>query len=39
VPDEKLGILRDKLALSSARALARRTVELARIMEAGKQPA
>ena len=33
VPEDKLGILRDKLALSSARALAKRTVELARIMK------
>lgn len=33
LPEDKLGILRDKLALSSARALAKRTVELARIMQ------
>jgi multimeric flavodoxin WrbA len=39
VPEERLGVLRDKLALSSARALAKRTVELARIMKAGREPA
>ena len=38
-PEERLGVLRDKLALASARALARRTVELARIMKAGREPA
>ncbi len=36
-PEEKLGIMRDRLALSSAAALARRTVELARIMKAARQ--
>ncbi len=35
-PGERLGILRDNLALSSARALAKRTVELARIMKAAR---
>ncbi len=36
-PEERLGILRDKLALSSARALAKRTVELARIMRVARE--
>jgi len=35
VREEKLGVLRDKLGMASARALAKRTVELARIMRAG----
>ncbi len=37
VPEEKLGVLKDKLGMSSARALAKRTVELARIMKAGQE--
>lgn len=37
VPEEKLGVLKDKLGMASARALARRTVELARIMKAGQE--
>lgn len=37
VPEEKLGVLRDKLGMASARALARRTVELARIVRAGQE--
>jgi multimeric flavodoxin WrbA len=36
VPEEKLGVLKDKLGMASARALAKRTVELARIMKAGQ---
>jgi hypothetical protein len=37
VPQEKLGVLKDKLGMSSARALAKRTVELARIMKVGQE--
>lgn len=37
VPEEKLGVLGDKLGMASARALARRTVELARIVRAGQE--
>jgi len=37
VPENKLGVLIDKVGMSSARALAKRTVELARIMQAGQQ--
>jgi len=37
VPEEKLGVLKDKLGMSSARALAKRTVELARIMKPGQE--
>lgn len=37
VPEEKLGVLKDKPGMASARALARRTVELARIMKAGQE--
>jgi multimeric flavodoxin WrbA len=37
VSEEKLGVLKDKLGMSSARALAKRTVELARIVEAGQE--
>lgn len=37
VPEEKQGVLKDKLGMASARALARRTVELARIMKAGQE--
>jgi multimeric flavodoxin WrbA len=37
VPEEKLGVLKDKLGMSSARALAKRTVELARLMKAGQE--
>ena len=37
VPEDKLGVLKDKVGMSSARALAKRTVELARIMQAGQQ--
>jgi len=37
VLDEKLGVLKDKLGMSSARALAKRTVELARIMKVGQE--
>ena len=36
-PEEKLGVLKDKLGMASARALAKRTVELARIMKAGQE--
>ena len=36
VPEERLGVLKDKLGMASARALAKRTVELARIMKAGQ---
>lgn len=36
VPEERLGVLKDKLGMSSARALAKRTVELARIMKASQ---
>ncbi len=35
-PDDKRGVLRDGMAMSSARALAKRTVELARIMKAAR---
>ncbi|MDM7998965.1 MAG: flavodoxin family protein [Dehalococcoidia bacterium] len=35
-PEEKLGVLKDKVGLASARALAKRTVELARIIRAGQ---
>ena len=34
---EKLGVLKDKLGMASARALAKRTVELARIVKAGQE--
>jgi multimeric flavodoxin WrbA len=37
VPEERLGVLKDKLGMASARALAKRTVELARILKAGQQ--
>ncbi len=37
VREEKLGVLKDKLGMASARALARRTVELARIMKTGQE--
>ena len=37
VRGEKLGVLRDELGMASARALAKRTVELARIMKAGQE--
>jgi multimeric flavodoxin WrbA len=37
VPEEKQGVLKDKLGMASARALAKRTVELARIMRAGQE--
>jgi multimeric flavodoxin WrbA len=37
VPEEKLGVLKDKLGMSSARALAKRTVELARIVKASQE--
>jgi len=37
VPEEKLGVLKDKLGMDSARALARRTVELARIVKSGQE--
>lgn len=37
VPEEKLGVLKDKPGMSSARALAKRTVELAQIMKAGQE--
>jgi multimeric flavodoxin WrbA len=37
VPEEKLGVLKDKLGMSSARALAKRTVELARIVKEGQE--
>jgi multimeric flavodoxin WrbA len=37
VAEEKLGVLKDKLGMASARALAKRTVELARIMKAGQE--
>jgi multimeric flavodoxin WrbA len=37
VPEERLGVLKDKLGMSSARALAKRTVELARIVKAGQE--
>jgi multimeric flavodoxin WrbA len=36
VPEEKLGVLKDKLGMASARALGKRTVELARIIKAGQ---
>ncbi|MFH1626227.1 MAG: flavodoxin family protein [Pseudomonadota bacterium] len=36
-PKDKLGILKDEYGLNGARALAKRTVELARIIKAGKQ--
>jgi multimeric flavodoxin WrbA len=35
--EEKLGVLKDKLGMASARALAKRTVELARIMKSGQE--
>ena len=37
VAEEKQGVLKDKLGMASARALAKRTVELARIMKAGQE--
>jgi multimeric flavodoxin WrbA len=37
VPEEKLGVLKDKLGMASARALAKRTVELTRLMKAGQE--
>ncbi len=37
VAEEKLGVLKDKLGMASARALAKRTVELARIMKSGQE--
>jgi multimeric flavodoxin WrbA len=37
VPEDKLGVLKDKIGMASARALAKRTVELARIMKAGQE--
>jgi multimeric flavodoxin WrbA len=37
VAEEKLGVLKDKLGMGSARALAKRTVELARIMKSGQE--
>jgi multimeric flavodoxin WrbA len=37
VPEEKLGVLKDKLGMSSALVLAKRTVELARIVKAGQE--
>src|SRR5512136_349451 len=37
VPEEKLGVLSDKLGMASARAVAKRTVELARIVKAGQE--
>lgn len=37
VPEEKLSVLGDKLGMASARALARRTVELARIIRVGQE--
>ncbi len=37
VPEEKLGVLKDKLGMDSARALAKRTVELARIVKSGQE--
>jgi len=37
VPEEKLGVLKDKLGMASARALAQRTVELARIVKSGQE--
>jgi multimeric flavodoxin WrbA len=36
VPEDKVGVLKDKIGMSSARALAKRTVELARTMKAGR---
>jgi len=36
-PKDKLGILKDEWGLNAARALAKRTVELARIIKAGKK--
>jgi multimeric flavodoxin WrbA len=36
VPEERLGVLKDKLGMASARALGKRTVELARIIKAGQ---
>ena len=36
VPEDKVGVLKDKIGMSSARALAKRTVELARTMKAGQ---
>jgi len=37
VPEDKLGVLKDKVGMSSARALAKRTVELARIVKSGQE--
>lgn len=37
VREERLGVLKDELGMSSARALGRRTVELARLLQAGRQ--
>ena len=36
VPEDKLGVLKDKIGMASARALAKRTVELARIIQVGQ---
>jgi multimeric flavodoxin WrbA len=36
VPEDKVGVLKDKVGMASARALAKRTVELARIVRAGQ---
>ncbi|MBN2099398.1 MAG: flavodoxin family protein [Dehalococcoidia bacterium] len=36
VREDKLGVLKDQVGMASARALAKRTVELARIMKAGR---
>jgi multimeric flavodoxin WrbA len=37
VAEERQGVLKDKLGMASGRALAKRTVELARIMKAGQE--
>jgi len=37
VAEDKLGVLSDKLGMGSARAVAKRTVELARIVKAGQE--
>jgi multimeric flavodoxin WrbA len=37
IPEEKLGVLKDKLGMASARALAKRTVELTRLVKAGQE--
>lgn len=37
VPEERLGVVKDKLGMASARALAKRTVELAKIVKAGQE--